>query len=96
MEIFEDVESATSAEILNTIDAATKGGFTEHVNDDDGHTLCSKPDTSELVDIFPDGSWEYQAIKEDGEMDAMSGQTATLLALYLHGDNKAIFSEEEK
>lgn len=95
MEVFDDIEAATTAGTMNTIDAATKGGFTEQTVDD-GHVLCAKPDTSELVDIFPDGSWEYQAIKEDGEMDTMSGQTATLLALYLHGDNKAIFAEEEK
>jgi len=94
MKLYKSVEAANNGAVMNTIKAATKAGLTKQVVDD-GHILCSKPDTMELVNIFPDGSWEYQNVKTDGKMQTMSGANASLLALYLHSDeNKAIFEAE--
>lgn len=94
MDLFASVEDADSSAVMDTISAARKAGFTQQVNDD-GHVLCAVPDTARLIDVFPDGSWEYQDVLEDGEMETMSGDSALMLALYLHGDNAAIFHKVE-
>lgn len=95
MAIFDSVEDANIASVMDTTSAATKEGFTDQIVDE-GHILCAKPDTAELVDIFPDGSWEYQNINVDGLMEEMSGQNAALLAMYLVSEeNKKLFAEEE-
>lgn len=93
--VFNSIEDANAAALMDTVDAATKAGLTNQVVDE-GHVLCQKPDSLELVDVFPDGSWEYQNAGEDGEMETMSGSNAVMLALYMHGDNKAEFAKLEK
>lgn len=82
MEVFDSVDDANIAAVMATSDAATKAGFTQQ-EVDEGHILCAKDGTMELVDIFPDGSWEYQNVTEDGAVETMSGASASLLALYL-------------
>jgi hypothetical protein len=94
MAVFNSVEDATMAAIMDTVSVATKAGLTSQVVDD-GHTLCAKPDTMELVDVFPDGSWEYQNVPANGKVESMSGTSAVMLSLYLHGDNKKLFEDEE-
>ena len=94
MDLFASAEDAYAAAVMDTISAARKAGFTHQVNDD-GHVLCAMPDTARLIDVFPDGSWEYQDVLDDGEMDTMSGDSALMLALYLHGDNAAMFKKLE-
>ncbi len=47
-----------------------------------------------LVDVFPDGSWEYQDVDEDGKAVTMSGSNAAMLALYLSPEHKAAFAEQ--
>jgi hypothetical protein len=69
----------------DTIRAATNNGLTKVVPDDDGHTLCGN-DEGEIVDVFPDGSWEYMGIREDKTMRTMSGPSAVLLAGYLQSE----------
>jgi hypothetical protein len=96
MEISQSAEELNDSRVMDTLSAATKAGFTQQVNDEDGHVLCAVPDTMKLVDIFPNGSWEFQDVDEDGEMKTMSGDSAVMLALYLHGDNAKIFEENEK
>lgn len=93
MAVFTSVEDANLAAVMDTISAATKEGFTEQMVDE-GHVLCAKPETFELVDVFPDGSWEYQNIDDDGKAEIMSGTNAALLALYLSPEHKAAFTEE--
>lgn len=91
--IYTSEEDANADSVMDTISAASKAGFTDQVNDE-GHVLCQKPDTMELVDIFPDGSWEYQNVGEDGKMQEMSGTNAMMLAMYLASDeNKKMFEE---
>ena len=85
MEMFNSIEDANAASVMNTLSAANKAGFTEQVNDE-GHVLCSVPGTTRLIDIHPDGSWEYQEVKDDGEMETMEGDSAAVLAVYLHGE----------
>lgn len=91
--VYQSVEDADADSVMDTVTAATNAGFTLQVVDE-GHVLCQKPDTMELVDVFPDGSWEYQDVKEDGTMREMSGPNALLLSLYLASDeNKDKFEE---
>jgi hypothetical protein len=90
MKIFSSIEDAKASAMQDTLGAAIKAGFTEHT-DDEGHVLCLVPETNRLVDIFPDGSWEFQDVNDDGTMETMSGDSAVMLALYLHGDNAKIF-----
>jgi diaminopimelate epimerase len=92
MKIFRSHEDAIASAMQDTLRAAIKAGFTEHA-DDEGHVLCLVPDTNRLVDVFPDGSWEFQDVNDDGSMETMSGNSAVMLALYLHGDNAKIFKE---
>ena len=93
--IFGSLEESLAASFANTLAAATKGGLTDQVPDAD-HMLCGKPDSMELVDVFPDGSWEYQDAKDDGDMVTMSGKDAALLAMYLYSpENKALFASEQ-
>lgn len=93
MAAFESVEDANMAAVMDTVSAATKAGFSNQAVDE-GHVLCQKPDTWELVDVYPDGSWEYQDIDDEGKVEEMSGTNAALLALYLSPEHKAAFSEE--
>lgn len=94
--VFKSVEDANAAAMMDTTAAATKAGLTEQLVDD-GHIICQKPGTMELVDVFPDGTWEYQNVNEDGEAESMSGNSAALLALYLASSaNKEKFQEELK
>lgn len=96
MAIFNSVEDANAAALMDTTDAATKAGFTDQMVDE-GHVFCAKPESMELVDVFPDGSWEYQNVDEDGKAITMSGTNAAILALYLVSDeNKKLFAEEAK
>jgi hypothetical protein len=93
--IYNSVEDANADALVDSVAAATKAGFTLQATDN-GHVLCQKPDSYELVDVFPDGSWEYQNIGDDGKAIEMSGPSAVLLALYLHSDeNKAMFKKYE-
>jgi hypothetical protein len=92
MKIFSSIEDAKASAMHDTFGAAIKAGFTNYTNDE-GHVLCAVPETNRLVDIFPDGSWEFQDVNEDGSMETMSGTSAVMLALYLHGDNAKIFKE---
>jgi hypothetical protein len=92
MKIFRSHEDAKASAMQDTLRAAIKAGFTEHT-DDERHVLCLFPDTNRLVDVFPDGSWEFQDVNNDGSMETMSGPSAVMLALYLHGDNAKIFKE---
>jgi hypothetical protein len=93
MAVFGSVDEANAAAVMDTVNAATKAGLTSQLVDD-GHVLCAKPDSMELVDVFPDGSWEYQDVNDDGTMETMSGPSAVMLALYLSGDNKKLFAEQ--
>lgn len=93
MAVFDSVEDANAAAVMDTVSAATKEGFTNQLVDE-GHVLCAKPETMELVDVFPDGSWEYQNVDEDGKAIEMSGINAAILALYLSPTHKAAFTDE--
>lgn len=91
--VFGSVGQADEAAMMDTLTAARKGGLTDQVPDE-SHILCQRPDSYELVDIFPDGSWEYQDVLEDGSMRTMSGLNAALLAMYLHSEeNKLLFEK---
>jgi len=93
-DIYRSEQDLIDDEFMETIAAATKAGFTDQMTDDNGHVLCQKPDTMELVDIFPNGGWEYQNARENEPMQEMSGANAALLALYLASDeNKKLFEE---
>lgn len=95
MPIFQSPEDAAAAAVMDTVAAATKAGLTQQVVDE-GHVLCQRPESMELVDVYPDGSWEYQNALENGEMQTMSGINAALLAMYLASDeNKALFEKEQ-
>jgi hypothetical protein len=96
MKLYQSEEHARIEAVMNSVEAATKAGFTTQV-EDDGHVLCGKPDTNELVDIFPNGSWEWQnANEETMKMEEMSGTCAALLQMFLHSDeNKKIFFENQ-
>lgn len=78
----------------DTIRAATLNGLTKVVPDDDGHTLCGNEETGEIVDVFPDGSWEYMGIREDKTMRTMAGPSAILLAGYLQSEENKVAMEE--
>lgn len=95
MPVFNSVEEANAAAVMDTVSAATKAGLTSQLVDE-GHILCAKPDTMELVDIFPDGSWEYQNVLDSGKAESMTGPSAVMLSLYLNGNNKKLFEEEAK
>jgi hypothetical protein len=77
----------------DTIRAATTNGLTNVVEDDDGHTLCGN-DEGEIVDVAPDGSWEYMGIREDKTMRTMAGPSAALLAGYLQSEENKVAMEE--
>lgn len=93
MNLYTSEEDANAAAVMETVGAAFNAGFTEKIVDE-GHVFCSKPKTMELVDVFPDGSWEYQNVNKEGKVEEMSGTTAALLALYL-GDHKKMFQESK-
>ena len=92
MAVFESVDDANSAALMNTVSVATKAGFTDQLVDE-GHVLCAKPDSLELIDVFPDGSWEYQNIDDDGKAETMSNTSAVMLTLYLSPQHRAAFAE---
>lgn len=93
MDIFNSPEDANAAAVMDSVAAAFNAGLTNKVTDE-GHVLCARPDSMELVDIFPDGSWEYQNVSEEGKTESMSGTTAALLSLYLNG-NKELFEKSQ-
>ena len=91
--IYMSDEDADAAALMDTVAAATKAGFVNQSNDE-GHVLCMKPDSMELVDVFPDGSWEYQDVDDKGSIVEMSGASAVMLAYYLSSDeNKKMFEK---
>lgn len=95
MDFYPSVEDLNTARMMNSIAAAKHYGLTSSVAVD-GHVYMSRPDSMELVDIFPDGSWEYQDVKEDKTMRTMSGPNASMLSMYLQSDeNKAIMEENQ-
>jgi len=95
MRVSNSIEEARAADQADTVKVATDAGFTEQV-EDEGHVLCQKPDTMELVDVYPDGSWEYQNARDDGSMQEMSGSYSNLLAMYLASDeNKQLFEDNQ-
>jgi hypothetical protein len=94
-QLYQSAEDLNSEAVMETVLAATKAGLIQQVVDE-GHVFCARPDSMELVDVFPDGSWEYQNALEDGDMVTMSGANAMLLAMYLSSDeNKALFEKEQ-
>lgn len=93
MAVFDSAEDANAAAVMDTVSVAKKNGLTEQMVDD-GHVFCAKPETMVLVDVFPDGSWEYQDVDEDGKSITMSGTNAALLVLYLSPEHQAAFAEQ--
>lgn len=77
----------------DTIRAATLNGLTKVVPDDDGHTLCGNEETGEIVDVFPDGSWEYMGIRDDKTVREMAGPSAIMLAGYLQSEENKLMME---
>ena len=82
MQIFNSSEDAYLSDVMDSVHAATKAGFTKQAVDS-VHVFCQKPDTIELVDIFPDGSWSYQN-PTNKKTESMTGDSAAILAIYLH------------
>ena len=91
MTTYRTVESARVEDFTNTIQAATNAGLTLQA-EDEGHVLCGSTHSNELVDVYPNGSWEWQNIDEDGKAITMTGTNAALLQMFLASDeNKAMF-----
>lgn len=92
--VFRSEADATAALQADSIEAAKMFGLTDVSNQPDGHVYCQKPDSMELVDIYPNGSWEYQDVLPNGDMRTMSGPGAAMLGYYLKSDeNKKLFED---
>jgi hypothetical protein len=88
--LYHSVEEYNEDMQYNTIHAARHNGFDMTQDGDNGHVLCGKHATAELVDVFPDGSWEYQN-REDDEVDRMTGVSSVMLHYFLN--NKELYKE---
>jgi hypothetical protein len=59
-----------------TIETAKAYGF-DTLQADGDTILCGKPGTATLVQVFPNGSWEYRDVSED-EIRETDSSAATL------------------
>jgi hypothetical protein len=84
MQLFHSTEELNHHRVENTIHVARMNGFDTIQKEEDGHTLCGKHGTEELVDVYPDGSWEFEHSydEREGGASAPSGTSATFLGIY--------------
>ena len=94
-QLFKSQDDLHASDVANAVRTAHVGGFNTTKTTDNGHTLCGKHATSEVIDIFPDGSWEYKN-GADASKD-ISGETPAMLKIFLSSDkSRQMYYEQSK
>jgi len=79
--LFASVEAANKAILDQTVNMAVRKGFSTVQAEGTGF-LCGRPGTGQLVEVYPDGTWEYRDASED-EIKTESGRNAQTLGWFL-------------
>jgi hypothetical protein len=71
MKLFHNIEELNEKDSSNTIHIARLHGFDTIQREDDGKVLCGKHGSSELIEVYQDGSWELtdEEVSGTGSVD---------------------------
>jgi hypothetical protein len=81
LKLFTSTDAMNKAALGETIRVAKAFGF-DTTQEENGSTLCGKAGTATLVEVFPDGSWEYRDAAGDEE-EIETGPSAAILGVWL-------------
>lgn len=79
--LFSSVEALNKELMDQSVNMAVRHGFGTVQAEGDGF-LCGRPGTGQLVEVYPDGTWEYRDASGE-EVIKDSGRTAQTLGWFL-------------
>lgn len=76
MELYHNEDDYNAAHKKKTLAIATTNGYDVEQESGEGKTMCGKHGSSEIIEVYPDGSWEVLGEK-------ISGQNSIFLKIFL-------------
>lgn len=84
--IYHNEEDLNNSMQYETAHIAHTKGFDTVQKEENGHLLCGKHGTGDLVDIYPDGSWVLKLESREGKKPP-TGNAAYMLGVYFANPN---------
>lgn len=95
MKLFLSSEEREAYGQRETVTVAWRNGFDTETKNDDGSVVCGKHSTAEVVEVYPNGNWEYRNTEDDDNVVKATGLTAALLGMFFAHPDVYLAKDDE-